>query len=103
MISHMQSPLFAESIGGIKQPSWFAHPFIEPVQPSTSLIFHHLVVICVKLVIFMFVKLVDVGNTWSEFSDVCEKLVRFVVFVIYVVSNDVCDDSMNSDVYVIIM
>jgi hypothetical protein len=51
----------------------------------------------------MFVELVDVGNTWYEFSDVCEKLVRFVVFVIYVVSNDVCDDSMNSDVYVMIM
>jgi hypothetical protein len=34
----------------------------------------------------MFVKPVDVGNTWSEMSDVCEILVRFVVFVRYVVS-----------------
>jgi hypothetical protein len=32
----------------------------------------------------MFVKL-DVGNTWSELSEVCEKLVRFIVFVRYVV------------------
>jgi hypothetical protein len=34
----------------------------------------------------MFVKLVDVGDTWSKRSDVCEKLVRFVVLVRYVVS-----------------
>jgi hypothetical protein len=34
----------------------------------------------------MFVKLVDVCDTWYELSDVCEKLVRFVVFVRYVVS-----------------
>jgi hypothetical protein len=32
----------------------------------------------------MFVKL-DVGNTWSELSEACEKRVRFVVFVRYVV------------------
>jgi hypothetical protein len=37
----------------------------------------------VKLVILTFV---SVGNTWSELSDVCEILVRFVVFVRYVVS-----------------
>jgi hypothetical protein len=36
-------------------------------------------------VILMFVKLVDVGNTWSELSDVCEKLMSFVLFVRYVV------------------
>jgi hypothetical protein len=34
----------------------------------------------------MFAKLVDVGDTWSKHSDVCEKLVRFMVFVRYVVS-----------------
>jgi hypothetical protein len=33
----------------------------------------------------MFMKLVYVGNTWSELSDVCEKLVSFVLFVRYVV------------------
>jgi hypothetical protein len=38
------------------------------------------------LVILMFVKLVDVGNTWSKLNDVCEILVIFVVFVRYVVS-----------------
>jgi hypothetical protein len=37
------------------------------------------------LVILMFVKLVDVGNTWYELSDVCEKLMSFVLFVRYVV------------------
>jgi hypothetical protein len=36
-------------------------------------------------VILMFVKLVDVHNTWSELSDVYEKLVSFVLFVKYVV------------------
>jgi hypothetical protein len=35
---------------------------------------------------YMFAKLVDVGDTWSKLSDVCEKLVRFMVFVRYVVS-----------------
>jgi hypothetical protein len=35
----MQSLLYAESIGGIKQPSWFAQPFAEPVQLATSLMF----------------------------------------------------------------
>jgi hypothetical protein len=33
----------------------------------------------------MFVKLVDVSNTWSKHSDVCEKLVNFVLFVRYTV------------------
>jgi hypothetical protein len=33
----------------------------------------------------MFVKLVDVGDTWSELSDVCKQLMSFVLFVRYVV------------------
>jgi hypothetical protein len=32
----------------------------------------------------MFVKLVDVGEIWYELSDVCEKLLSFVLFVGYV-------------------
>jgi hypothetical protein len=36
-------------------------------------------------VILMFVKLVDVGNTRSKLSDVCDKLVSFVLFARYVV------------------
>jgi hypothetical protein len=33
----------------------------------------------------MFVKHVDIGNIWSELSDVCEKHVIFELFVGYVV------------------
>jgi hypothetical protein len=37
LVSHMQSLLYAGTIGGIKQPSRFAQPFAEQVQPPTSL------------------------------------------------------------------
>jgi hypothetical protein len=47
----------------------------------------------IKLVILIFVsvgdtyvvKLVDIGNTWSKLSDLCQKLVSFVLFARYVV------------------
>jgi hypothetical protein len=86
-VSHMQSLLCAKSIDNIKQPSWFAQPFAKLVQPPTSLM---------RLVwetwselglnLCLWVDNTYIGQTWFELGHVYEKLVRFVVFMRYVVS-----------------
>jgi hypothetical protein len=36
LVSRVQSLLYVESTGSIKQPTWFAQPIAEPIQLATS-------------------------------------------------------------------
>jgi hypothetical protein len=63
LVSHMQSLLYAESISGIKQPTWFTKPVVELVQLATHcdlLLVMIVKLMFVKLVILMFVSVCDI-------------------------------------------